>query len=383
MKIDKTDHLTIGILGGGQLARMTAAAGYKLGLRIAILDPESDSPAQQAATVKVVASLDDVSGLENIARVSDLLTLENEFVNASLLEHIESLGVPIYPTSRTVALVQDKLFQKQALESSGIDVPAFTEVSSENDILQAGERLGWPLILKARRNGYDGRGNASIEGPNEIPLAWTKLGGENRSLMVEAFVRFRKELAVMVARSPKGEVVTYPLVETVQKDHICHIVKAPASVSTLVGERAAIMARRAVEAVDGVGIFGMEMFLLEDDGLLINEMAPRPHNSGHYTIEACITSQFENHLRAILGLPLGSPSMVLPAAAMVNLLADRNGVTSISGVEKALQTPGVNLHLYGKKLTRPSRKMGHITVIGKSLGEALERATEAASFISF
>jgi 5-(carboxyamino)imidazole ribonucleotide synthase len=143
------------------------------------------------------------------------------------------------------------------------------------------------------------------------------------------------------------------------------------------------MARRAIEAVDGVGIFGMEMFLLEDDRILINEMAPRPHNSGHYTIEACITSQFENHLRAILGLPLGSPSMVLPAAAMVNLLADRNGVTNISGVEKALKIPGVNLHLYGKKLSRPSRKMGHITVLGRSVAEALERATKAASFISF
>jgi len=383
MNIDKIGPVTIGILGGGQLARMTAAAGHKLGLRIAILDPEPDSPAQQVASLKVVASLDDVSGLENIARISDLLTLENEFVNAPLLEHIESLGVPIYPTSRTVSLIQDKLFQKQSLEASGIDVPAFLGVSCKNDILQAGERFGWPLILKARRNGYDGRGNELINGPNEILHAWTKLEGENRTLMVETFVRFKKELAVMVARSSNGEAVTYPLVETVQKDHICHTVKAPASVSTVIGERAALMARRAIEAVDGVGIFGIEMFLLEDDRILINEMAPRPHNSGHYTIEACITSQFENHLRAILGLPLGSPSMVLPAAAMVNLLADRNGVTNISGVEKALKIPGVNLHLYGKKLSRPSRKMGHITVLGRSVAEALERATKAASFISF
>jgi 5-(carboxyamino)imidazole ribonucleotide synthase len=362
---------------------MTATAGYKLGLRIAILDPESDSPAQQLANIKVVASLHDVSGLENIARMSNLLTLENEFVNAPLLEHIESMGVPIYPTSRTVSLVQDKLFQKQSLEANGIDVPAFIEVSSQNDILEAGERFGWPLILKARRNGYDGRGNELINGPKEIPNSWTKLEGETRGLMVERFVRFKKELAVMVARSPNGEAVTYPVVETVQKNHICHIVKAPANVTVAISERAGMMARRAIEAVHGVGIFGLEMFLLDDDRILINEMAPRPHNSGHYTIEACITSQFENHLRAILGLPLGAASMILPAAVMVNLLAARSGVSNISGVEKALRIPGVNLHIYGKKLTRPNRKMGHITALGASVEEALEKAIKAASFISF
>ncbi|MBI2487192.1 MAG: 5-(carboxyamino)imidazole ribonucleotide synthase [Deltaproteobacteria bacterium] len=383
MKIDNMSPITIGILGGGQLARMTAAAGYKLGLRIAILDPESDSPAQQLANIKVVASLDDLSGLENIARISDLLTLENEFVNAPLLEHIESMGVHIYPTSRTVSLIQDKLFQKQSLEANGIDVPAFIEVSSQKDILEAGRRFGWPLMLKVRRNGYDGRGNELINGANEIPKSWTKLGGETRGLMVERFIRFKKELAVMVARSSNGEAVTYPVVETVQKDHICHIVKAPANVSTAISERAGMMARRAIEAVHGVGIFGLEMFLLDDDSILINEMAPRPHNSGHYTIEACVTSQFENHLRAILGFPLGSASMILPAAVMVNLLGDRSGVSNISGVEKALRIPGVNLHIYGKKLTRPNRKMGHITVLGASVEEALEKAVKAASFISF
>lgn len=362
---------------------MTATAGYKLGLRIAILDPESDSPAQQLANIKVVASLDDVSGLENIARMSNLLTLENEFVNAPLLEHIESMGVPIYPTSRTVGLIQDKLFQKRSLAGSGIDVPAFLDVSSHEEILQAGERLGWPLVLKARRNGYDGRGNELIKGPDETLESWSKLDGEKRSLMVEAFIGFKKELAVMVARSPDGNTVTYPVAETVHRNHICHLVKAPADVDEPVGERAATIARRAVETVDGIGIFGVEMFLLDDDRVLINEIAPRPHNSGHYTIEACITSQFENHLRAILSLPLGSAYMISPAAVMVNLLADRGGVCNVSGVEKALKIPGVNLHLYGKKLTRPNRKMGHITVLGETVDEALERAVKAASYISF
>ncbi|MGH7890041.1 MAG: 5-(carboxyamino)imidazole ribonucleotide synthase, partial [Thermodesulfobacteriota bacterium] len=342
-----------------------------------------DSPAQQLANIKVVGSLDDVSGLEDIARISNLLTLENEFVNAPLLEHIESLGVTIYPTARTVGLIQDKLFQKRSLQSNAIDVPRFIEVSSPKEIVDAGKGFGWPLILKARRNGYDGRGNELITGPDETRESWSKLDGEKRSLMVEAFIRFKKELAVMVARTPNGDTVTYPVVETVHKNHICHVVKAPADIDEAVGEIAAATARRAVETLDGVGIFGVEMFLLDDDRVLINEIAPRPHNSGHYTIEACVTSQFENHLRAILGLPLGSASMVSPAAAMVNLLAEQSGVCNTSGVENALEIPGVNLHLYGKKTTRPSRKMGHITVLGGTVDEALEKAVRAAGYISF
>jgi len=196
-------------------------------------------------------------------------------------------------------------------------------------------------------------------------------------------IRCKKGLAVMVARTPNGDTVTYPVVETVHKNHICHVVKAPAGVHKAVSERAATIARRAVETVEGVGIFGVEMFLLDDDRVLINEIAPRPHNSGHYTIEACVTSQFENHLRAILGLPLGSASMASPAAVMVNLLADRSGVCNTSGVDKALEIPGVNLHLYGKKTTRPNRKMGHITVLGETVDEALGKAVKAASYISF
>ncbi|HWP91642.1 MAG TPA: 5-(carboxyamino)imidazole ribonucleotide synthase [Thermodesulfobacteriota bacterium] len=379
----KTESVTIGILGGGQLARMTANAAYKLGLKIAILDPEPDSPAQQITNLRVVGSLNDVRSLENLAQISDLITLENEFVDAPLLEHLESKGMTVYPTAKTVGLVQDKLLQKQLLRANGIGVPPFAAVSRSEDILEAAENFGWPLVLKARRNGYDGRGNALVEGSNDVLPAWRKLRGEEQGLMVEGYVEFRKELAVMVVRSTRGEVVTYPVVETVQKDHICHTVKAPAEVNSAVKEEASQIARGCIETFDGVGIFGIEMFLLRDNRVLVNELAPRPHNSGHYTIEACITSQFENHLRAILGYPLGSSSMVLPAAVMVNLLGNRSDVATVRGVEKALSIPGVNLHLYGKKLTRPSRKMGHITVLGKTMEEALEKAVEAAGSISF
>lgn len=338
---------------------------------------------EQVANHKVVGSLNDVSVIENLAQVSNLITLENEFVDAPLLEHLESLGMAVYPTAYTVGLIQDKLFQKRSLESQGIQVPPFTGVSNHDDIFEAGERFGWPLILKARRNGYDGRGNAFISGPEYVRSAWTNLERGKHTLLVEGFIKFKKELATMVARNTKGETVTYPVVETIQKDHICHIVKAPAEVNPSISEKAGTMARQAISAVGGVGIFGVEMFLLEDDRVLINELAPRPHNSGHYTIEACITSQFENHLRAIMGLPLGSASMVKPSAVMVNLLGDRNGVSTVSGMEKALRIPGVNLHIYGKRLCRPNRKMGHITVLAENPEEALEKALKAASFISF
>jgi 5-(carboxyamino)imidazole ribonucleotide synthase len=374
---------TIGIIGGGQLARMTAMAAYRFGLQIAILDPDPDSPAGQISHLKLVGSLNDISMLEELARVSNLITLENEFVDAPLLEHLESIGSFVFPTAYTVGLIQDKLSQKQTLETNGIGVPDFMGVSNYQDIHIAGKRFGWPLLLKTRRNGYDGRGNLLIREPDKVLTALRNLEGTKSSLMVEALVPFKKELAVMVVRSTNGEIAIYPVVETIQRDHICHIVKVPADISECVSKKASAIARRAIEAVDGIGIFGVEMFLLEDDQVLINELAPRPHNSGHYTIDACVTSQYENHLRAILGLPLGSPDMKSPAAVMVNLLGDREGVANVSGLENALRIPGAYVHIYGKKLSRAGRKMGHVTVLSEDLEEALEKATRAASIISF
>ena len=374
---------TIGIIGGGQLARMTAYAAYRMGLEIAILDPEPDSPAGQIAHKRLIGSLNDIAMLEELARVSDLITLENEFVDAPLLEHLESIGTRVFPTAHTVGLIQDKLLQKQILEKNGICVPHFMGVSSYEDIYIAGERFGWPLLLKTRRNGYDGRGNVLIREPNDTLTAWKTLEGRKSSLMVESFVPFIKELAVMVARSRNGEILSYPVVETIQKDHICHIVKVPANVGEDVSKMVATIAKQAIETVNGVGIFGIEMFILEDKSVLINELAPRPHNSGHYTIDACITSQYENHLRAILGLSLGPPTMIQPSAVMVNLLGNREGIAQVSGMENALSIPGVNLHIYGKRLTRPGRKMGHVTALGQNIEEVLEKATKAASFITF
>jgi 5-(carboxyamino)imidazole ribonucleotide synthase len=384
--MNTTDHeneTTVGIIGGGQLARMTAIAAYRLGIEIAILDPDIKSPAGQIVQKVVIGPINDLRKLEELSRISSLITLENEFVDAPLLEKIESSGTIVYPSSKTLGLIQDKLTQKQTLELSMIGVPKFLGVSDENDIFEAGRKLGWPIILKVRRNAYDGRGNESINGPDEIRIAWHNLSGHKRDFMVEEFIRFKKELAIMVVRNKKGETATYPVVETIQKDHICHIVRAPAGIGDDVSKNAANMAKKAIETIDGIGVFGVEMFLLEDDRVLINEIAPRPHNSGHYTIEACITSQYENHLRAILGYPLGSTKMVSPAAVMVNLLGSRDGESVIKGLEDALQITGAHIHIYCKKHTRPNRKMGHLTVLGQSIEESFDRALKAASMISF
>jgi len=383
MPIDRASEITIGIIGGGQLARMTAIAAYRLGINIAILDPDVNSPASQIVQKRVVGSLNDISKLRELAETSDLITLENEFVDAPLLEQIESIGRAVYPTSKTVGLIQDKLTQKESLASNAINVPKFEGVSNANQIVDSGNRYGWPLILKVRRNSYDGRGNELINSPDEARLAWNNLNGDTQNLMVEEFVKFDKELAVMVVRSNDGETAAYPVVETIQKEHICHIVKAPAQISVDISKNAANMAKSSIEAIGGVGVFGVEMFLLEDGRVMINEIAPRPHNSGHYTIEACFTSQYENHLRAILGYPLGSTEMVTPAAVMVNLLGNRQGDSIVQGIDEALMISGVNLHVYSKRTTRPNRKMGHVTVLGQNIDEPLDKAVKAASLISF
>jgi len=376
-------ELTIGIIGGGQLARMTAIAAYRLGIQIAILDPDSNSPAPQIVHKNVIGSLNDVNKLEELTKISDVITLENEFVDAPLLDHLESLGAKVFPTSKTVGLIQDKLTQKRSMGSSGIQVPNFKDVSTPEDILVAGEKYGWPLILKVRRNAYDGRGNDFIKGPEEVSRAWNNLGVDKRKLMIESFIKFKKELAAMVVRNTIGETAVYPVVETIQKNHICHIVKAPADINPKAADNASKIAKMAIEAIGGIGVFGVEMFLVENDQIMINEIAPRPHNSGHYTIEACITSQYENHLRAILGYSIGSTMMLQPAAVMVNLLGNREGVSNVSGVSGALRIPGVHVHIYCKRLTRKNRKMGHVTIAGETVEESLDKALKASNLISF
>ncbi|PJF21844.1 MAG: 5-(carboxyamino)imidazole ribonucleotide synthase [Phototrophicales bacterium] len=371
----------LGILGGGQLAQMTIQAAISLGVETAIFERFADSPASRLTHHTIVGDWQDRHALEQFAKLCDVITLENEFVDASVLQKLVELGVPVYPTAETLAQVQDKLIQKTTMQQAGIPVPRFCGVETPDDVVTAAAEIGYPLLLKARRDGYDGYGNVTIHSPQDIPAAWEKLTAKGRKLLIEAFVPFVRELAVMVVRGRNGETQVYPLVETIQHNHVCHVVRAPAHVSSIVADKAADIALKAVEAIDGVGVFGVELFELENGDVVYNEIAPRPHNSGHYTIEACITSQFENHIRAVMGWHLGITDLVKPAAVMVNILGTKQGDVPADIVVPALEIPGAHVHLYGKKQVRPGRKMGHVTLIGNDIPNLEKLARQAVDVI--
>lgn len=374
----------LGIVGGGQLAKMTALAGLQLGCDVVVLERNNYSPAANLASHSIVGDWDNPEALFKLASHVDVVTLENEFVDARSLRALEEGGYPLFPTASTIALVQDKYVQKQTLAAEGLPVPRFLAVANLAEVEQAGSTLGWPLLLKARRNAYDGKGNATLRSAGDAPAAWAKLGGDRgRELFVEEFCDFTTELAIIVTRGRDGASVSYPLVETLQRDHVCHIVKAPAPVPPEIASRATDVARHAVAAVGAVGSFGVEMFLTRTGHIVVNELAPRVHNSGHYTIEACLCSQFENHVRAVLGWPLGSTAMVASAAVMVNLLGSARATGHPHGLERALAVAGARVHIYGKAMSGPGRKMGHVTALGSTLDEALDRATQAAAEIRF
>jgi 5-(carboxyamino)imidazole ribonucleotide synthase len=313
------------------------------------------------------------------------VTLESEFVLESDLRVIEESGTLLYPSASTVGRIQDKLLQKRALKSAGTPIAPFADIPDHGAARAFGEAHGFPFVLKSRRGGYDGYGNQTVHSEGEIPEAWEQIvSGELRSeLYAEAFVPFIKELAVMVVRGRDGEMKFYPVVETVQRDHICHIVTAPADIPEEVAARATAMAADAIDAIEGVGVFGVELFLKEDGEVLVNEIAPRPHNSGHYTIEGCVTSQFENHIRAVIGWPLGATDVLAPAVAMVNIQGDSHASGVIANYGEVLADPGVHLHLYGKLESRPGRKMGHVTVLAETVEVARNRAERAAAVVRF
>ncbi len=366
---------TIGILGGGQLARMSAYQAYKLGFNISILEKTKNSPAGMITKNEFVGWVDDEDILKKFADSSDIITLENEFIDHDKLEFIEKLGKKVIPSSKTISLIQDKYIQKQTLAENKIPTAKFIEVHERMSYKEISKIIGKKFILKAKKLGYDGYGNVTVKNELEFKEALIKLSERHNSLLAEEFVKFTKELAVMVVRT-ENEIKTYPVVETIQKNHICHIVIAEAEVSKKVLKKAKEIAINSVQAVDGFGLFGVEFFLTKDGILLVNEMAPRPHNSGHYTIEACVTSQFENHIRGVLNLPLGSTKMVKPSAVMINLLGKKDGIEAVENYEDSLKNPDVHLHIYGKEKSRIGRKMGHITIIGKNKKELLRTASK-------
>jgi 5-(carboxyamino)imidazole ribonucleotide synthase len=369
---------TIGILGGGQLAKMMASEAFRMGLRVAVIEHGEDSPAGMMTHLEYPLGWNDAEELTRFVEASDVVTLENEFIDPAIVEQIEERRA-VFPSSATLRLIQDKYIQKQTMSAAGIPVPVFAALESVEQMKAFGAEHGWPYVVKTRKFGYDGYGNATVRMPEHCDPVWKRFRNTDspRDLMGESFVPFVSELAVMVARNRRGELAVYPCVETVQQNHICRLVVAPARIPQEVHQHAQELAVAAVEAIGGVGVFGVELFLLADNSIVFNEIAPRPHNSGHYTIEGCHTSQFENAIRAVVNLPLGSPEMRSPAAAMLNLLGMRNGPGVPDSVVDLMRHASVKLHLYGKKDSRIGRKMGHLTAVANTPEEAVLLVEEA------
>ncbi|KAG2222943.1 hypothetical protein INT45_012921 [Circinella minor] len=369
------DNQKVGILGGGQLGRMMVEAASRLNLSVTILDAPTDAPAKQIESTQshIHGAFKDASKIRELAEKVDVLTVEIEHVDADVLGEIEAEGkVKVHPSAKTVKIIQDKYAQKQHLASNGIPLADYLDTPDETAVLAAGKQFGYPFMLKSKTMAYDGKGNYVVKTGADVKPAMEAL--KNLPLYAEKWAPFVKELAVMVVRRANGEVRAYPMVETIHKNSICHLVIAPAQVDGAILNKAQKIAMDAIKTFPGAGIFGVEMFLMQDGAILLNEIAPRPHNSGHYTIEACDTSQYENHMRAILDMPLGSTAMKVPASIMVNILGSSTDMTECyKPCHEALVTEGATIHLYGKKECRAGRKMGHITVVGESMMQAQER----------
>lgn len=370
----------IGIVGGGQLGRMLTEAAHPLGFQVTVLDPTPNCPATRAGAEQVQGDLHDSEAISRLAAVTDVVTWEIEHINAEALERLASDGFNVQPSPNTLRVIQDKLAQKTMLANAGVPVGEFMGLNSSSlsngprQVLQdITDALGEAIIFKTRKGGYDGRGNHVFTG--DIDQLEAALGRDWADLYAEKIVPFQKEISVVAARDLHGEIAVYPTVETVHQDNICQSAVCPAGLKPALEHRARDVARRTMEQLEGAGVFALEMFVTEDD-VLINEIAPRVHNSGHHTIEANATSQFEQHIRAISGMPLGSTAPRASAAAMVNILGGREEPLHRIGLEEVLAQPDTHPHFYGKD-SRRARKIGHITVLGDSAEEVLGRAQRA------
>lgn len=359
---------------------MMTEAAKQLDLKIIVIDPLDNCPAKQVGASQIVASMHNKDALHELAERTDVITIDVEHVDAETLDLISRDKTPVRPLPGTIRMIQDKLKQKQFLADRGIAVADFLAIDDLDSALTALDKFGGKMLIKTRRGAYDGRGNMVVSSVEEVKKALEYFG--EQGLYAEKFVPFKKELAVMLARDLNGKSEIYPIVETIQNRNICEYVIAPARVDEQAIKLAKDLAERVADVLGGPGIYGIEMFLTEDNQVLVNEIAPRVHNSGHYTIEACQTSQFEQHLRAICGLELGSASLKVSAAVMVNILGKRDGPTIEEGFDKLAEIPHTYVHLYGKSPTKVDRKMGHITVTADSVEAAFANAEKAIGLIT-
>jgi 5-(carboxyamino)imidazole ribonucleotide synthase len=361
--------LKVGILGGGQLGRMLIQKAIDYNINISVLDPDPDAPCKVICNEFTVGSLNDYQKVYDFGKKVDLLTIEIEKVNVDALEKLEEEGVLVYPQSRVIRLIQDKGLQKEFFRQSDIPTAPFQLISSGNGLKEAS--FDYPYIQKLRKDGYDGRGVYKVRSEEDLANAFSEPS------LIEQWIDFEKEIAVIVARNPSGEIKTFPCVEMEFNPdaNLVEFLISPSTLSSEIQKKADDLAVRIAEGLRIVGVLAVEMFLTKDGEILVNELAPRPHNSGHQSIEGNYTSQFEQHLRSILDLPLGD-TQCQSNAVMINLLGEKGfeGLAEYEGLKDILKMDGVHVHLYGKKFTKPFRKMGHVTVIDDNRDQAIQKA---------
>jgi len=360
---------TIGMVGGGQLGRMFATAAAAMGYRMVVFCESQQEPAAQVADVVIAAPLHDHDAIDRFASQCDVITLEFENIPAETIARCNEFA-PTFPSASVLATAQDRLAEKSTFREAGLPVTPFAEVHDRDSLVAASDSLGWPLVVKTARSGYDGKGQQRVSNADAATAVdWSQCDRWS----AEQWIAFDREVSAIVARSVSGQCRLFPIFENEHHNHILDVTKVPSAIDTSLAERVGQIAIAATETLDVIGLLCVEFFVRGDE-VMINEVAPRPHNSGHLTIEACETSQFAQHVRAVCNLPLGSTALRAPAAAMANLLGDlwnRDGRSP--DWRKVLSDPAIALHLYGKAGARPGRKMGHLTITGNDPGDLAER----------
>ena len=362
----------LGIIGGGQLGMMIAEAAKKMPehiSKIIVIDPVENCPAAQVGAEQILADFKDKNAIISLADKSDIITYEIESGDSEVLKSVEK-NTEINPSPETLSIIQDKFLQKSFLLKNNIPVPDFMEIKNIEEIQEGLKEFGYPALLKSRRDAYDGRGNFKINSENEIQKAYDYFKGQK--LLLEKYVPFKMEVSVIASRNTKGQIKTYPLVENIHQENILRETIAPARVSEKITKNAENIANMTMDVLKGAGVFGIEMFVTQDDEIVINEIAPRVHNSGHHTLQSSKTSQFEQHLRAILGLDLGDTTLECPAV-MYNILGSKSFEGKYIPID--LSEHNVFLKMYGKEISKPSRKLGHINLVAKD-NETIEQLLE-------
>jgi 5-(carboxyamino)imidazole ribonucleotide synthase len=357
---------------------MFAFEAKRMGYAVAVLDPTPDCPASQVSDIHIKASLYDADAIRELAQTTDVLTYEFEHVDANVLCSLGEEGFIVRPGGHTLKMIQDKYVQKSLFKSSGLPVPEFIKVKDIFEVKSAAKRFGFPMMLKSCTGGYDGKGNAIVKSESDIEEAWTSLYTGKNEIMAEEFITFEREISIVAARGADESIVLYPIAENMHVENILRMTIAPAHVGEHIRFKAESIAYRVVDIFGDIGVFCVEMFLTSNGDIYINEVAPRTHNSGHFTIEGCVTTQFEQHLRAVVGLPLGSTKLIKPSV-MVNILGqDRiTGTFKVKGLEEMLKDEEVYFHFYGKHFIDSNKKIGHITALADTLETAEKKAREA------